>query len=229
MRVVGAEYPGEDRDALAQEWHRFLSLAFPDAAWIPIPNLGGAVDAFVREWRLEAVILTGGNDVGSAPTRDLTERRLIEWALNNGTPVFGVCRGLQMLQHYFGGRLSDCSAAEHVSTRHSVRLTHPDGTLHERMVNSFHQHGVRREDLATGLEPLAVTADGWVEGFSHRSLRAGAVQWHPERNPLPDPADVDLMRKALGFDDRIPERPVSDQDVAADPWLTPFTFPPCVH
>jgi gamma-glutamyl-gamma-aminobutyrate hydrolase PuuD len=108
MRVVTAEGYTEERDALAWDWHRFLASAFPDACWLSIPNLGNRVDDYIREWRIDGLILTGGNDLGSAPLRDMTERALLGYALENSIPTFGVCRGLQVIQHHFGGAIRPC-------------------------------------------------------------------------------------------------------------------------
>ena len=81
MRVVAAQGYAEERDALAWDWHRFLATVFPDACWLSIPNLGNRVDDYVREWRIDGLILTGGNDLGSAPLRDMTEKALLGYAM----------------------------------------------------------------------------------------------------------------------------------------------------
>ena len=227
MRVVSAEGYAEERDALAWDWHRFLAAVFPDACWVSIPNLGNRVDDYVRELRIDGLILTGGNDLGTAPLRDMTEKALLAYSLENSIPAFGVCRGLQVIQHHFGGAVRSCSEGTHVSTRHSVRFLQPAGGPAERMVNSFHGHGVRSDELAAPLQALAVSEDGWVECMAHRARPMVGVQWHPERNAVPDREDVLLMRRTLGFSDPLPvtDRSVSDQFE----YLTPFSFPPCVH
>jgi putative glutamine amidotransferase len=227
MRVVTAEGYSEERDALAWDWHRFLASVFPDACWLSIPNLGNRAEDYMREWRIDGLILTGGNDLGAAPLRDMTEKALLVYALENSIPAFGVCRGLQVIQHHFGGPVRPCPRETHVSTRHSVRFLHGSGVPLERVVNSFHGHGVRSDELATPLQALAVSEDGWVECVAHRARPIVGVQWHPERNAIPDRDDVLLMRRTLGFSDPPLEadRAVSD----SFEYLTPFSFPPCVH
>lgn len=232
MRVVNAEGYAEERDALAWDWHRFLATVFPDAHWISIPNLGSRVDDYVREWRIDALILTGGNDLGSAPVRDMTENSLLDYAMENALPAFGVCRGLQVIQHHFGGAVRPCPREAHVATRHPVSfLGFPSGSpSSSRVVNSFHEQGVRADELAAPLQALAVSEDGWTECLAHRARPIVGVQWHPERNTIPERDDVLLMRRTLGFPDPGPE--VSERRPSPEsnhPLLTPFTFPPCVH
>jgi gamma-glutamyl-gamma-aminobutyrate hydrolase PuuD len=227
MRVVTAEGYTEERDALAWDWHRFLASAFPDACWLSIPNLGNRVDDYIREWRIDGLILTGGNDLGSAPLRDMTERALLGYALENSIPTFGVCRGLQVIQHHFGGAIRPCPGEAHVSTRHSVRFLQSGSGPTERVVNSFHAHGVRADEVADSLQALAVSEDGWVECVAHRARPIVGVQWHPERNAVPDQDDVLLMRRTLGFPDPTPVTVAGPSDRFE--YLTPFSFPPCVH
>ena len=197
MRIVADPCHGEIRDALAQDWATFLAVALPDCCWIPIPNLGPHILKFAREWGLEGVILTGGNDPGSAPQRDETENNLIQAALRGQLPLFGVCRGLQMIQYCLGGPLMPCNTAHHVGKHHPVRFEHGSAEGVTRKVNSFHSLAVRREDLPSGLVTTAVSADGWVEALAHRTKPLAAVQWHPERNPNPHPLDIQLLREAL--------------------------------
>ena len=226
MRVVRTEAYTEERDAIAQEWSRFLALALPDCQWMPVPNIGaGAVD-FVRGWGLDGLILSGGNDLGDSPLRDLTELSLLRCALEGAMPVFGVCRGLQLIQHHLGGAVRPCPREIHVATRHGILCSPSVRNVRERTVNSFHAFGVKLDEIAPDLVATAVSEDGWVEGVMHRSAPIAAVQWHPERNATPDPEDVALLRHALGLE------PLRTWNTAVfthtDNLLTPFTFPPCV-
>ncbi len=227
MRVESAVGYSEDRDALAQDWTRFLSKALPDCRWMLIPNLGPPVVDFVRSWGLEGLIFTGGNDVGTCPIRDTTESSLMGFALENWIPSFGVCRGLHMVQHYLGGNVQGCPKEGHVATRHGIRCEAMAGGVSRRVVNSFHSQGVRLDDLAPGLAATALSEDGWVEAIRHPSAPLTAIQWHPERNETPDPEDIALIREALGLE-RLDEITPAFLNSRNPPFLTPLTFPPCV-
>jgi len=203
MRVDthGAGHP-ERRDALAQDWATLLASALPDAAWLPVPNLGALAVDFAERWALDAVVLSGGDDLGTRPERDATELALLAHCIAHGLPLLGVCRGLQLVQASCGGRVTRAHEMHHDGRSHVVRASSSRGrallggeALHAA---SYHRHGVHEEDLASSLEAFALAPDGLVEGLVHRSAPIAAVQWHPER-PLPDPhVAIRLLRATLG-------------------------------
>ena len=198
-----------------------LPIIIPD---LPPENLFPFLD------RLDGIILHGGADVapesyGEKPIgewlgdkyRDEYELRIIDYAFKNGKPVFGICRGCQILNVYFGGTLYQdipTQVKNHIvhSDRekfdlnfHTIDFT-PDSILNDlykgsdcRMVNSIHHQAVK--DLGKNLIPLAVsTEDGIVEAFMHtgdNSIYMG-IQWHPEFNHN---AGIELLDadKLIGF------------------------------
>lgn len=207
MRVVHPQGYREPRDAISHDWIRVLE----DMGWGPrlIPNrlsdVAGMIDA------LDALILTGGNDLAAdlsgldasdvsdtAPERDRQEARLLQEAARRGLPTVGVCRGLQMINCHYGGRLVRVDAAAHVATRHRVRV---DGDPWRALlgpgpdVNSFHRCGVAAAGLGADLAAFATSDDGTVEGLYHRRLPLLGVMWHPERSALLGAADRELLRR----------------------------------
>lgn len=167
-----------------------------------IPNTGRSILKFVQTWELEALILTGGDDIGQTPLRDETERALLGYFVKRGLPIFGVCRGMQLIQTEFGGELTPCTPHDHVSTRHSVTLTQelglPDAGHLEANVNSFHTSAIDSASLANGLVPLAVTSDGYVEAFRALDTPLIGVMWHPEREVVATELDCRLLRPLFG-------------------------------
>ena len=134
----------------------------------------------------------GEND----PRRDRMEARLIELALQADKPVFGICRGLQILNVVLGGTLY-----QDLKTQTGTEITHSmdkpyDRTVHEvnilpdtplaalygpgpLAVNSRHHQGIK--GLAPALHAQAVASDGLVEAVYLPEYRfVQAVQWHPE-------------------------------------------------
>lgn len=203
MREVSAEGYNEPRDALARVWGEFLQVAVPEAAWLPVPNLGPAsAPLFCDRWDINALILTGGEDMGVSPVRDATERGLLQHFARNGRPVFGVCRGLQLMWTEFGGDLEINGG--HVAVRHHVRYAR-ENALHieDRIadVNSFHSFSLR-ESTASLRQPVIVFAradDGSAEGVSFGDSRMAGVMWHPEREQSANSADVSLIRSVFGL------------------------------
>jgi len=203
MRVV-REGPGaESRDCLAQDWAPFLAAALPGVSWLPVPNLGSDVLRFVEDWNLDGFILTGGNDLQECPLRDETETTILQHAVEQNLPVFGVCRGLQLIQSFFGGPVRPCPQTEHVGVQHIVRVTADPGRweppLEIRTVNSFHTQAVPIDDVPSALRVFAVSQDGWAEGLVHVDAPITAVQWHPERMQPYESPDRALVQELFKY------------------------------
>jgi putative glutamine amidotransferase len=136
--------------------------------------------------------------VETLPERDAQEWRLLDAAREARMPVWGVCRGLQVLNVYLGGSLwqdlpsQRPSPVEHSIEEpkdhlaHPVRVIDPAAPIAERLtgkaplVNSRHHQAVKR--LAPGLAVVAESPDGLVEAaiLDDAGWWVRGVQWHPE-------------------------------------------------
>jgi putative glutamine amidotransferase len=162
--------------------------------------------------RIHGLLLSGGQDVHPSyfgeqphtaigrvnPLRDQMELSLCLQAVKAGLPVFGICRGAQLLNIALGGDIYQDIASQSgekglichnqpapkwfgfhdVRVREGSRLHQILGT-DKLSVNSFHHQAVRR--LAPVLKPAAAAADGVIEAVEsdNRPFLIG-VQWHPE-------------------------------------------------
>lgn len=154
----------------------------------------------------DGLCLAGGEDVhpsrygaaaeGSGPIdtdRDALELALLERALRADLPVLGICRGFQLLNVAFGGRLIQHRDGHRpVPGKGGEVVPHEvaaaPGSLLARIVgtaphtvNSRHHQVVDDRSLAPGLVATA-RVDGLVEALespTHRFVLG--VQWHPER------------------------------------------------
>lgn len=188
MRGSQAQEYMEHRDALAHDWYVFLARAIPESLWLPIPNLGSeAALRYFQDWELNALLLTGGEDLGSNPQRDATELTLLAHALSHELPILGICRGAQLLWTHFGGRLSPLPG--HRAARHTVQ-----SKAGLRMVNSYHAQGLNPELAPPTLELLAIAGDGSVEALTIPRKHALGLMWHPEREAIPSEQDIALIR-----------------------------------
>ncbi|MCF1511761.1 gamma-glutamyl-gamma-aminobutyrate hydrolase family protein [Streptomyces glomeratus] len=151
--------------------------------------------------RLDGVVISGGPDVDPSrygaerhprtgsprPERDAWELALIGAALASGTPLLGICRGMQLLNVALGGTLVQHieGHVERVGVfgRHTVKPV--PGTRYAEVapesasVPTHHHQAVDR--LGDGLVVSAYAEDGTIEAVE----RPGAewvlgVQWHPE-------------------------------------------------
>ncbi len=161
--------------------------------------------------RLDGLLLTGGEDVAPAlygeaplpkcgqpePERDDLEMRMTRWALEYDLPIFGICRGMQLLNVAAGGTLYQDLATQLPGTaEHALSALPRDTRAHEiavqadsrlarilgterPQVNSLHHQAVARP--GADVEILAVSPDGVAEAMEVRGQSfALAVQYHPE-------------------------------------------------
>lgn len=161
--------------------------------------------------RLAGLLLSGGGDIeperyhapardarlgGLCAERDRTELLLTGWALAEQQPLFGICRGAQLLNVALGGTLYQ-DVSEHPG---AIRHTFSDEDFANRPhavkvaeesrlarilkqplldVNSLHHQAIR--DVAPALQAVAHAPDGLVEAVELPDAPfALAVQWHPE-------------------------------------------------
>ena len=196
MRQIEAPDYDETRDALARDWARLMHAALPQALWMPLPNLGAASVDMARQWRLNGLILSGGNDLGAALARDESESALVSDFRSRQAPILGVCRGLQLLWTLAGGELG--STKDHAGSRHRVAPITPNPWLNRpRTVNSYHTQAL------TGPEPaearmIARTDDGAAEAVEFDQGRTLGIMWHPEREPEPEPQDLTMLQQLFG-------------------------------
>jgi putative glutamine amidotransferase len=180
--------------------------------------------------RMDAVLLPGGVDLDPAtygesplptcgrldPARDRVEIHFARWAIAEGKPLFGLCRGLQIVNVALGGTLyQDIAAQRTDAIKHDFfptagfsrdhlahRVTVAPGSRLDALVgtaplevNSMHHQAVK--DLAPGLVSTALAPDGLVEAleFAGNQFILG-VQWHPESLTDRDPR---MQRLLAGF------------------------------
>jgi putative glutamine amidotransferase len=165
------------------------------------------------QW-LDGLVMHGGADVwpgsyGEEPLeerwsgdriRDDYDKSLVAAFEAMGKPIFGVCRGLQLLNVAFGGTLyQDINTQVPASFVHRDAITYdlnyhsvdivPGSRLSqlypgvERVrVNSIHHQAIK--DLAPEFQAEATSAsDGLVEAIRRKDpgkSYIAAVQWHPE-------------------------------------------------
>lgn len=169
---------------------------------------------------VHGLLLTGGGDLSEAhyahalddaeratlgkiePERDEFEFGLLRWSASRGVPVLGICRGLQVMGAFAGGRLvpdlptwarrrgdpapqvvhraSGEDATHPVEVAPGTRLAAALGAAGATAVNSCHHQGL--DSLPPGLAAGARAADGILEAIEdpRREFWIG-VQFHPER------------------------------------------------
>ena len=181
-----------------------MPVLLPDVENQALQNILAEMDGFV---------FTGGTDMAPSsyeevaiennkwpgdPVRDQYELNVMDFAYRNNKPVFGICRGLQVINVYFKGSLyQDISTQIGSSDKHRCpdaydKLHHSvdvvGGSLISRLydnarnlrVNSVHHQAVKA--IGKNLVVNATSSvDGLVEAFTHSERdNIFGVQWHPE-------------------------------------------------
>lgn len=187
QRVDVIESYGETRDALDQQWSSFLHEI--DCLALPVANFPESVPTLLERINPDGILLTGGSSLveygGNSHKRDETDHLLLDYALEKKIPLFGVCRGMQSIAHYFQSPLQEITG--HVATVHPVL-----GEL-SREVNSYHSLGLPSLD-PTIFHVFCRSPEGYIEGFTHQSQPIMGILWHPERNQPFHPDDLERMR-----------------------------------
>lgn len=185
LRVYYDEKYDEKRDSLGQDWTRFLEKS--GSIPIHIPNALSNTESFLDDMNLDAIILSGGDNMGDNPERDKTEREIIEYGIKKKIPIFGVCRGLQVINDYFGGSIQNNIGLKHVGKPHLVEIVQPKFVKlfksKSLKVNSYHKNLIKKNQIGKDLKVFAIFPDDdTVEGLIHEKLPIMGVMWHPERD-----------------------------------------------
>ena len=219
-------FTGKTLQYVEQSVAHWIMSAGAMVVMVPCPTgetaRGDVTLAHYADW-LDGVVMHGGADVwpgsyGEVPlrpdwegdrVRDLYDLALVEAFSQAGKPIFGICRGLQLINVAFGGSLY-----QDIATQRPGALLHRDpvtydlnfhevdfvqgtrlaqlypGVLRAR-VNSIHHQGIK--DLAPGFEVEAWSHPDHVPEAIRRKAPSGlasltgprrgyiaATQWHPE-------------------------------------------------
>lgn len=155
----------------------------------------------------DGLVLTGGKDIAPSiyneeqlfdcivtdKLRDALELALIEEFVKLKKPIIGFCRGLQIINAYFGGSLYQ-DIPEQLQEEHGDGICHTvqletGSILHqiyggELTVNSYHHQGIKElapQFKATAYADCENKEYRLVEAFEFEALQIYGVQWHPER------------------------------------------------
>ena len=156
----------------------------------------------------DLLILPGGGDIDPSYFHQTnTDSQNVDFFLDNvqfsfldsfvqmKKPVIGICKGMQIINVYFGGNLNQNLSTKSLPIHtyqkgdkyHPVLcLTTPKNSFFENLnfpqkliVNSAHHQSISK--IGQNLQPLYVSPDYVTEMICHRTLPILGIQWHPER------------------------------------------------
>jgi len=185
----------------------------PILATRPEVKLHNAARRLVALEEMDALLLTGGNDIGKEflrqpvpdpsvlekpdPRRDQWEFAATQNALERGLPILAICKGLQLLNVALGGTLRLDIAGHNLPAQksHDIQPLRNDRSAAHRFekVNSSHHQAIDRLAQGCTVESWCAT-DDVIEQFRLDDRPFGiAVQYHPERGTLYGPLFADFL------------------------------------
>lgn len=140
------------------------------------------------------LLLCGGADIGKDQERDDREKIWIKQTLADGYPIIGLCRGMQVLNSYFGGVVEDLSdriVEDHKAADFSEDIDHSGKPsqfhtvedLDGKLINVNSRHHQHCSVIADNFKAthLSYPLYSVIEGFEDIDQKIWAVQWHPEK------------------------------------------------
>lgn len=160
----------------------------------PISNFITDIRSCFEIFHVDFVILTGGGSVPNKyyrcpakepqqENRDRVEKALIDECLERQIPILGICRGMQFLNGYFGGKVEKLFDLQFPRQNGKDHLVYSELLRKSFVVNNYHNDGIKLDGLADGLKVFAIDMDNEVvEAFYSKDKKILALQWHPERS-----------------------------------------------
>lgn len=155
---------------------------------------------------IDGVLFTGGNDLFSlfenelSQKRDIFEKQLLEYAIEKRIPIFGVCRGMQLIAEYFGSTFKKVEGQVAITHRLKINKMSKFLPLLEKLdkVNSFHNYGI--DSIGDGLIISATNEEGIIKAIEHKELKIFGQMWHSEREYPLNENELNLIKDF--FDDK---------------------------
>tara|TARA_B110000003_G_scaffold269726_1_gene301155 strand:- start:383 stop:1015 length:633 start_codon:yes stop_codon:yes gene_type:complete len=185
LRVDKIKNYNETRDSLDQRWTKLLSELNLLPVFIPNTLSQEQIKNILEKFNFQGLLLTGGNDLSTLDEasnisieRDSTEKELIDHFITRNLPVLGICRGMQMIWTYFGGRLY--KQEDRLNSMN--KITYKDGKYNEEfVVECFNTFTPLESSTPDKILITGKSSQGFIEAISHKELKVKGLMWHPER------------------------------------------------
>lgn len=131
----------------------------------------------------DLIVLPGGNDLFKKDkitrTRLNVEKELINFSLKKKIPLIGICRGMQLLNYFFGGKIN--KVKNHMGKKSKIFFKEKFFSKNVLMVKCYHNYGIKNKFKSKKFKTIAIDKDGNLEMFIHENKKILGIMWHPER------------------------------------------------
>lgn len=151
--------------------------------------------------KIDGIILTGGNDLSTLNQNNLSlkrdgfEKKIIQYAIKKNIPIYGMCRGMQIIAEHFGASFKKVKGQ--VATRHSLIVNKKSKYFKElnriSTVNSFHNYAI--DSLPKNMMASATNENGIIKAMEHKKYKIFGQMWHSERENFFDKNQTILIKK----------------------------------
>jgi putative glutamine amidotransferase len=157
-------------------------------------------EKYFFELDIHGVLLTGGNDLSILHDnelsfkRDTFEKKLIKYCIDNNIPIFGICRGMQIIADYFNSSFKKVDNQVNIRHRLVVNKNSKYLNLLDKLdnVNSFHNYVI--DNFTDDFIISATNEDNMIKAIEHRSHKIFGCMWHSEREVPFDIKQLDLIK-----------------------------------
>jgi GMP synthase (glutamine-hydrolysing) len=136
---------------------------------------------FVRNFRPDGIVLSGG----PASVYGEGAPRISKDILTIGTPVLGICYGMQLVADLMGGKVAKTADREYGFANIRGQWGDPlflgiEEFRHNKTIQVWMSHGDRIETMPEGFTSIALSENSPVAAMTDGDRRLYGVQFHPE-------------------------------------------------
>jgi GMP synthase (glutamine-hydrolysing) len=130
----------------------------------------------IKDFNPKGIILSGGPSSVYDKDAPMVGKKIFEL----GIPVLGICYGMQLMAHLFGGKVARATKREYGKAELIIdkKMNIFDGIPKKTFV--WMSHGDRIEHYPPGFIPIAHTANSPVAAMANKGKGCYALQFHPE-------------------------------------------------
>ncbi|MFW6353396.1 MAG: glutamine-hydrolyzing GMP synthase [Verrucomicrobiota bacterium] len=132
--------------------------------------------AELKQLGVQGIILSGGPSSVLSPDAPMPDKAIFDL----GVPVLGICYGIQLLGHLFGGEVMPSTQREFGRGKLTIDRDCPLFKDVRKEIQVWNSHGDKLMKLPEGFEPVGRTENSDFAAIEHAGRSIYGLQFHPE-------------------------------------------------